>query len=115
MLLILIHNRLKIAERILQPSLVARNPTQLKMRVGLQRVDCHRILEPPDGLRELPALLVNQAQLILSLAIVRIDSGRFQIATVTLPAAQSGAKIAKRSPQEIEEIQQDKRRRQEAQ
>ena len=64
------------------------------MRVGQRRVDRHGVLESPDRFRELPALLVDQAKLILRLAIVRIDGGGLQIPAKALPAAQSRAQIA---------------------
>ena len=47
--LILIHHRLKMPERIVEPSLLACNAAQLEMRVGLRRIDRHGVLESLDG------------------------------------------------------------------
>ena len=46
------------------------------MRVRLAVVDRDGALKTPDGFRELPAPLENQAELILCLSIVRINSAQ---------------------------------------
>ncbi len=55
--------------------LFARDVAQLEMRIGLRFVDGYRGLKPVDGLAGLAALLMDQPELILRLAIVWIDGG----------------------------------------
>jgi len=93
MFLILIHDRLKIAERILETSLITSNAAQLKMRVRLRRVDRHRVLEIAGQPPWTACAAGKSGPADTEPRIVRIDSGRFQVATVTLPLRRPAPKL----------------------
>src|ERR1017187_6421119 len=74
---------------------------ELEGGVGERGVDGDRLLETAGGLGVLMALLVNQAKLVLRLAVVGIDGGGFEHAPEALPAAQSRAQAGKFAAQII--------------
>ena len=86
-LFVLHDDSLEAAQRVPAASLFERDTPQLEMRIRLARVDRDGVLEPPDRLRVLPALLINQTKLLLRLRIVRIARRRFQVAAEALPPA----------------------------
>src|SRR5580704_5274040 len=85
------------------------------MRIRLRRVDRHGILEAPDGFGELTALLVNQAELVLRLTVVGVDSSCLQIPAKALPTSQSRSQVAEFAAKVVEDIEKEKRRSQPAQ
>src|SRR5579871_1505443 len=80
------------------------------MGIGFGRINGNRILESLDGLAILAALLVNQPELILCLAVVRIHGGRLQHAVEVLAAAQAAPKTAELTGKVVVRKKQEKRR-----
>ena len=74
------------------------------------RIDGHGILEPLNSFGILTALLVNQSELILRLAIVRVDGRRLQHPPKVLTAAQAAAQFADLAAEIVVRVEQEERR-----
>src|SRR5450755_448371 len=85
------------------------------MRVGLARIDGHRLAKSLRRLGVIAALLINESELILRLAIVRIQRRRIQHAPEVLTAAQTRAQVADLSAQIVVRVEQKEWRRQPSQ
>ena len=113
--LVLADHGLEMGKGVAETSLLAGDTAELEVGVGEGGVDLDRLRETGDGLGVLVALLVNQSELILRLAIVRIDGGGLEHAAEALPAAQSRAEAGEFAAQVIPGEEEEERRRQHAQ
>ena len=86
-LFILAQHGLKVRQRFGEASLFASYAAQLKVRVGFRGIDGYGVLESLNGRGILASLLVNQPELVLRRAVVRIDRRRVQHAPEILLAA----------------------------
>src|SRR5258705_453216 len=71
-LIVLCQYHSEMIDGVLQATLLASNPAQLKMGVCFVRVDCYRLLEACDGFGILPAILKDHSKLIVGAGISRI-------------------------------------------
>ena len=96
-------------------ALLAGDAAQLEMRVGFGGIDGHGGLKPADGFGILAPLLVDQPELVLRFAIVRVDGRDFQHAAEMLAAAQAAAQTAQFAAQIVEGEEQEEGRGHQAQ
>ena len=94
LLLVLAERRLQMRQSIVETALFAGDAAELEVRVGLGGVDRDGGLEAADRFGVLPALLVDETELVLGLAVVRIDRGSFEHPAVVLAAAEAFAQTA---------------------
>src|ERR1035438_6917768 len=80
------------------------------MRIGLAGVDLDGILKTLDGVGVIAALLVDESELILRLAVVRIQGRRLQHAAERLAMPHSGAEIGELAAQEVPRVEEKERR-----
>ena len=78
--------------RILESTLVAGDPSELKMTVGTLQGLSRRNLESRNGVAILPALLVDQAELIVRVSVVRIGGRDLELLLEVLPGPESSPK-----------------------
>jgi len=86
-LLVLLEDGLEMSQGVLGPALFAGDATELEMGVGFGGVDGYGGLETANRLGVLAALLVDEAELILRVAIMGIEGGGFEHAAVALAGA----------------------------
>ena len=109
-LLVLAERGFEMRQRIVEAALFAGDAAELVVGVGLGWVDGDGGLEAADGFRVLPALLVDQTELVLRLAVVRIDRGGFEHPAVVLAAAESRAEAGEFAAEVIDQIEEEERR-----
>ena len=61
-----------MTDGVVKATLLPRDDAELQVRVGQGRIDLHGAFEARDGFRKLATPLMNQAQLIMGVGIVRI-------------------------------------------
>src|SRR5688572_15167821 len=81
------------------------------MSVGFSWIDFDRRFKTANGLGGLAALLVNQSELILRLAIVRIHRRGVQHAAKVLAGAQPASEIPDLTAEIVERVEKKERRR----
>src|SRR5713226_2398665 len=113
MVLVQLHSRLLVLQSFFQPALFAGDSSQLKMRVGLARINRDRTLELLNGDGCLPALLVDETELIMRISIVRIDRRCFQLPPEISPAPETRGNVSQLAPKRlIQEVQKEGRAKQ---
>ena len=81
------------------------------MGIGFRGVDRDGGLEASDRFGVLPPLLVDEAELVLGVAVVRVDRGSFEHPAVVLPAAEAFAQTAELRPEIVNQKEKEEWRR----
>src|SRR5882672_352557 len=97
-------------DRLVQAPLLARDASELVMRIGLPWVNLHRALKRHSGRVLFAALLVNQSQLVMGRSVSRVERRRLQVLFKRLPRARRADEFINPVSQQEQQQQQQERR-----